>query len=222
MCDLERAANSKWSRRRSRSSAPAVVTPSSFQLRSVDGFHVGHAGVYVKSSGRQTKVTYRRGYCTCPDRGWYGPDHPRCAVSARVRGRPRSRRAASSVLDVADPHLGDSQLAGGSDRGVLRSWTTRLHGGSRPSCVWLSASHVPRGPHVEVEAGALAPGRRFQFTYVASSAMLNIPERLEAACRSAPARRAWLEMLPLAIGELQDRWSLSLGSPFDGSDGIRC
>jgi len=49
--------------------------------------------------------------------------------------------------------------------------------------------------------------------------MLNIPERLEAACRSAPARRAWLEMLPLAIGELQDRWSLSLGSPFDGSDG---
>jgi hypothetical protein len=34
--------------------------------------------------------------------------------------------------------------------------------------------------------------------------MLNIPERLAAACRSAPARRAWLDLLPRAIGELQD------------------
>jgi streptomycin 6-kinase len=49
--------------------------------------------------------------------------------------------------------------------------------------------------------------------------MLVIPERLAAACRRTPERSAWLELLPHAIRELQDRWSLSLGAPFDGSDG---
>jgi len=33
-----------------------------------------------------------------------------------------------------------------------------------------------------------------------------------------PERDAWLERLPDAIRELQDRWSLSLGAPFDGAD----
>jgi streptomycin 6-kinase len=33
-----------------------------------------------------------------------------------------------------------------------------------------------------------------------------------------PERRTWLERLPHAIHELQERWSLSLGAPFDGSD----
>jgi len=33
-----------------------------------------------------------------------------------------------------------------------------------------------------------------------------------------PERDAWLERLPDAIRELQDRWSLSLGAPFDGGD----
>ncbi|HEX4966332.1 MAG TPA: aminoglycoside phosphotransferase family protein [Thermoanaerobaculia bacterium] len=33
-----------------------------------------------------------------------------------------------------------------------------------------------------------------------------------------PERRAWLERLPDAIRELRDRWSLSLGAPFDGGD----
>jgi streptomycin 6-kinase len=32
----------------------------------------------------------------------------------------------------------------------------------------------------------------------------------------APERTAWLERLPRAIRELQDKWSLSLGSPFEG------
>jgi streptomycin 6-kinase len=46
-----------------------------------------------------------------------------------------------------------------------------------------------------------------------------VPERLAAACRRDQERRAWLERLPHAIRELQERWSLSLGAPFDGSDG---
>jgi streptomycin 6-kinase len=48
--------------------------------------------------------------------------------------------------------------------------------------------------------------------------MLIIPERLAAACRRAPERRAWLAQLPRAIGGLQDRWSLSLGAPFEGRE----
>ncbi|HJZ49271.1 MAG TPA: hypothetical protein VKE41_18965 [Roseiflexaceae bacterium] len=47
---------------------------------------------------------------------------------------------------------------------------------------------------------------------------LIIPERLAATCRATPERRAWLEQLPDAIGELQDWWSLSLAVPFDGTE----
>jgi streptomycin 6-kinase len=50
---------------------------------------------------------------------------------------------------------------------------------------------------------------------------LIIPERLAATCRAAPERRAWLEQLPDAIRELQDRWSLSISAPFDG-DEVSC
>lgn len=45
-----------------------------------------------------------------------------------------------------------------------------------------------------------------------------VPERLAEACRRAPGRIAWLERLPDVIRELQERWSLSLGAPFDGVD----
>ncbi len=47
---------------------------------------------------------------------------------------------------------------------------------------------------------------------------LRIPERLAATCSGSPERRAWLERLPNVIGELQDRWLLSLGAPFDGNE----
>lgn len=47
---------------------------------------------------------------------------------------------------------------------------------------------------------------------------LIVPERLAATCRGTPERRAWLEQLPHAIHELQDKWSLSLGAPFDGNE----
>ena len=45
-----------------------------------------------------------------------------------------------------------------------------------------------------------------------------IPERLAAACRRSAERRTWLERLPDAVGELRDRWRLSLELPFDGPE----
>ena len=48
--------------------------------------------------------------------------------------------------------------------------------------------------------------------------MLIVPERLAATCRATPERRTWLERLPHAIRELQVKWSLSLGAPFDGAE----
>jgi streptomycin 6-kinase len=47
---------------------------------------------------------------------------------------------------------------------------------------------------------------------------LYIPERVAAACRRSAERRTWLERLPTTIGELRDRWRLSLECPFDGPD----
>ena len=48
--------------------------------------------------------------------------------------------------------------------------------------------------------------------------LLTIPERLAATCRGTPERRAWLEQLPKAIREVETRWSLMLGAPFDGNE----
>jgi streptomycin 6-kinase len=48
--------------------------------------------------------------------------------------------------------------------------------------------------------------------------MVFISERLAAACRASVERSAWLEGLPEAIGQLQDRWELSLEQPFDGCE----
>jgi streptomycin 6-kinase len=45
-----------------------------------------------------------------------------------------------------------------------------------------------------------------------------VPPQLTAACNEVPERRAWLDRLPRAIQELQGRWALTLGAPFDGSD----
>jgi streptomycin 6-kinase len=47
---------------------------------------------------------------------------------------------------------------------------------------------------------------------------LIVPERLAATCRRTPERRAWLEQLPDLVRALQDKWSLSLGTPFDGNE----
>lgn len=45
------------------------------------------------------------------------------------------------------------------------------------------------------------------------------PARLVENCGKAAGRMDWLERLPATLHELERRWSLSLGSPFDGDEG---
>jgi streptomycin 6-kinase len=47
---------------------------------------------------------------------------------------------------------------------------------------------------------------------------MHVPEQLATSCNGNPERAAWLEKLPHMIYELQDRWALSLGRPFEGDD----
>lgn len=48
--------------------------------------------------------------------------------------------------------------------------------------------------------------------------MIVIPERIAGACCGSRERRAWLDRLPKIVAELQRRWRVSLGPPFDGTD----
>jgi streptomycin 6-kinase len=47
---------------------------------------------------------------------------------------------------------------------------------------------------------------------------LNIPARLAASCLKTPERAAWLARLPDVVGDLERRWSLRLGVPFDNDE----
>jgi streptomycin 6-kinase len=50
---------------------------------------------------------------------------------------------------------------------------------------------------------------------------LNVSARLEANCREMPEHASWLDRLPDTIRNLQQRWSLTLGAPFD-TDDVSC
>ncbi|HET7696546.1 MAG TPA: aminoglycoside phosphotransferase family protein [Vicinamibacterales bacterium] len=50
---------------------------------------------------------------------------------------------------------------------------------------------------------------------------LVLPARLSASCRNSPEATEWLSRLPAVIRELQARWSLTLGSPYD-NDELSC
>ncbi len=45
----------------------------------------------------------------------------------------------------------------------------------------------------------------------------SVPRRLAANCRNAPDRREWLHHLPDALRNLQRRWSLTFGAPFENA-----
>jgi streptomycin 6-kinase len=45
-----------------------------------------------------------------------------------------------------------------------------------------------------------------------------IPERLSASCRETVEASDWLTRLPAIVGDLRERWSLSLGAPFDNDE----
>src|SRR5260370_11460046 len=47
---------------------------------------------------------------------------------------------------------------------------------------------------------------------------LSVPARLVANCRKTPEPTAWLKQLPDTLRDLERRWSLSLGAPFDGEE----
>ena len=47
---------------------------------------------------------------------------------------------------------------------------------------------------------------------------LSVPARLAANCRKTPERAAWLNRLPESLRNLERRWSLTLGAPFDGEE----
>ena len=48
--------------------------------------------------------------------------------------------------------------------------------------------------------------------------MVVVPERLAEACRETPEGSAWLRRLPAAIAAFSERWSLTVGAPFDGDE----
>src|SRR5437773_2404603 len=48
--------------------------------------------------------------------------------------------------------------------------------------------------------------------------LFNVPGRLAANCHEMPERAAWLDWLPDALRNLERRWSLTVGAPFDGED----
>jgi streptomycin 6-kinase len=50
---------------------------------------------------------------------------------------------------------------------------------------------------------------------------LVIPNRLSASCRQTQERSAWLAGLPAGVREVERRWSLTVGRPFDG-DEVSC
>jgi streptomycin 6-kinase len=50
---------------------------------------------------------------------------------------------------------------------------------------------------------------------------LIIPERLAETCARSPARLAWLAGLPAVVRDLERRWSVDLGVPFD-RDEVSC
>ena len=47
---------------------------------------------------------------------------------------------------------------------------------------------------------------------------LAVPRRLADTCAKSPERAKWLKRLPDVVGELVERWSLTLGQPFDGPE----
>ncbi|HTT65515.1 MAG TPA: aminoglycoside phosphotransferase family protein [Bryobacteraceae bacterium] len=46
---------------------------------------------------------------------------------------------------------------------------------------------------------------------------LHVPAPLASSCQKTPERRAWFDRLPAAVRILQERWSLTVGSPFDNA-----
>jgi streptomycin 6-kinase len=55
-------------------------------------------------------------------------------------------------------------------------------------------------------------------TAKAEARPMSIPARLAAVCEGVASRSKWFKQLPDSIRDLERRWSLSLGEPFDGEE----
>src|SRR5579863_4744444 len=44
---------------------------------------------------------------------------------------------------------------------------------------------------------------------------MRIPKQLALNCQRTSERKAWINSLPVLLGQLEVRWSLRLGEPFD-------
>jgi len=61
-------------------------------------------------------------------------------------------------------------------------------------------------------------GLRYQGNGQNEGMVWKVPERLADNCRKTPERVAWLDRLPDALRNLERRWTLTVGLPFDGED----
>ncbi len=77
---------------------------------------------------------------------------------------------------------------------------------------------VPQVHHSASTHGLSVGGCADLETAKMESMALDIPARLAASCRKTPERTAWLSRLPGVVRDLQHRWSLMLGAPFDGEE----
>ena len=50
---------------------------------------------------------------------------------------------------------------------------------------------------------------------IASLGRLRLPQQLVANCNKTPERTTWMNRLPVLLRQLEVRWSLRLGEPFD-------
>ncbi len=64
-----------------------------------------------------------------------------------------------------------------------------------------------------------SPGRRLSVEVTSSKEGMpfKVPRRLASSCRKTPERTAWVNRLPDTVRNLERRWSLRVGLPFDNA-----
>src|SRR5215831_7565947 len=78
----------------------------------------------------------------------------------------------------------------------------------------IRAKVPPRSRHSQ-------QSRRRNSAWMSQDQDVIIPQALAANCAKNPERAEWLSRLPALLHQLKQRWSLSLGLPFDG-DEVSC
>src|SRR5262245_23115355 len=77
-------------------------------------------------------------------------------------------------------------------------------------CSTASSASPTTGTHEPSAAG---------FRVFADAARITVPEHLSENCAKGPERSRWLDELPVTVQDLERRWSITTGEPFDASEG---